>query len=223
MRQDQVLLVEGPNDRWFFEAMCRSLNLSAIVKVAIPQDIAGPKAYNNKGGIFATLPLLISQMSDGTITNIGVIVDADTSASNGMGLAKTLELFSEKVGEQGFADRRRVGPDGGYVFKSNDGLGDVGLWIMPDNRSEGMLEDWVYATALASERTAIAHAEQTIATVPGPIRFKEIHRIKAITSVWMSWQKVPGQGIKQVVSDSLLDTNHELHKRFVAWLRHLFA
>jgi hypothetical protein len=223
MRQDQVLLVEGPNDRSFFEALCRSLNISATVKVSIPQDIGGPKAFNNKGGIYVTLPLLISQMGDGTLSKIGVIVDADTSASNGMGFTKTLELFTEKVKALGYITRRRVGTAGGYVFSNNDGLGDVGLWIMPDNQSEGMLEDWVYTIALASEHTAIAHAKQTIATVPGDQRYKEIHRIKAITSVWMSWQKVPGQGIKQAVSDDLLDKNHKLYKNFAAWLKDLFA
>ncbi|MCJ2035953.1 DUF3226 domain-containing protein [Methylobacterium sp. J-068] len=186
MRQDRVLLVEGPNDKFFFEAMCRSLGLSTIVKVASPQDIAGPKVFNNKGGIFKILPLLISQMNDGSIASLGVIVDADTSATHGMGVEKTLELFAQKIEKDGFRDRRRVGDQGGYVFKNNDGLGDIGLWIMPDNQSEGMLENWVYSTARGSERADIAHAEKAIATLPGQIKFKEIHRIKAITSVWMS-------------------------------------
>ena len=212
----QILLVEGESDRAFFEQVCKALGLKTVT-VAPPRDLAG--THNTKQGVFNHLPVLLAQLADGGIARLAVVVDADTVA-NGGGFTNALQRVSDIVALYDFA--QAVHPHGGIVFRNKDGLKDFGLWVMPNNLGEGMLEDWVKQCIVPAESVLFTRAETSVAALPLPLKFKGHHRCKAEVATWLAWQKRPGHGMYQAVEDGLLDTNSAHFQRFVAWMKHVY-
>ena len=110
----------------------------------------------------------------------------------------------------------------GLVFENSDGLADLGLWIMPNNRDEGMLEDFIKTCVSTTEQPLFNHAVQVVQAVPNK-KFKDHHYSKAEVATWLAWQKPPGHGLYWSVKDKLLDTNHALFQEMQQWLKNIFT
>lgn len=214
---DRILLVEGEADRAFFEQICRVLELDTSVTVAPPKGLAG--THNTKEGVFNYLPILLGQLADGQITRLAVIVDAD-SVENGGGYERAINRVGSIVAPYGFTPAAHTA--GGIVFQHDDGLADFGLWVMPNNADEGMLEDWIKQSIHPDEQGLFAHAATVVAALPQPPKFKPIHLSKAEVATWLAWQKQPGHGTYRAVEDGLIDINGIYYQTLIAWLGHVF-
>ncbi len=214
---DQKLLVEGESDRRFFTEICKTLGLSEIVTVVSPKDAGGPK--NSKEGVFNILPPLLDQLPDARITRLAVVVDAD-SAANGSGYKHVIDKVENIVKPHGFT--LASDPVGGVLFQHDDGLADFGLWVMPNNGDEGMLEDWIKSCVHPDENQLFAHAKTVVDTLPQK-KFKSIHISKAEVATWLAWQKQPGHGLYRAVEDQLIDTNSALFLELNVWLTHIYS
>lgn len=213
---DRILLVEGEADRSFFEQICKALHLHANVKVAPPKLLGG--SHNTKEGVFNHLPVLLKQLADGQITHLAVVVDAD-SAAHGGGCQRAIDRIEGIVAPFGF--KPATDSRSGVVLRHDDGLADFGLWVMPDNRDEGMLEDWVKRCIHRNEQALFAHAATVVAALPQP-RFKPIHRSKAEVATWLAWQKSPGHGPYRALEDHLIDVDSPLFQSLDEWLTRIF-
>ena len=111
---------------------------------------------------------------------------------------------------------------GGVLFQHDDGLADFGLWVMPNNRDEGMLEDWIKHCIHPDENDLFAHAGTVVDTLP-QTKFKPIHISKAEVATWLAWQKKPGHGLYHSVEENLIDTNSVLFKELSDWLNHIYG
>jgi hypothetical protein len=220
MNHKNILLVEGDADRGFFEVLCRLLGISVDVRVATPKDTGG--AHNTKQGVLSHLTsALLPQLQDGQLERIGVVVDADHRAAHGDGYAATLVRFTDALAQAGY----QLDPvaASGLIFSHQDGLADLGLWIMPNNADEGMLEDWIKQCLHPSETGLYQHGQKSMGEIPGGAKFQSWHKTKAEVATWLAWQKKPGHGLYNAVQSELLDTESSLFKELHAWLRHMFA
>ena len=213
---DRILLVEGESDWSFFVEICKTLELHPSVKVAPPKNVGG--FHNTKEGVFNHLPILLSQLGDAQITHLAVVVDAD-SEDNGGGYQRVIERITKIVAPYGFT--LVFNPVGGVLFQNDDDLADFGLWVMPNNNDEGMLEDWIKSCVHPDEHELFAHAETVVDTLPQP-KFQPIHVSKAEVATWLAWQKQPGHGLYRAVEDQLIDTNSALFKELCVWLTHIY-
>ncbi len=213
----QILLVEGEADRAFFELICKDLDLGTVT-VATPKNLDAWK--NTKEGVFNHLPVLLKLLPDGRTSQLAAVVDAD-SAVNGGGFAQVIQRVTNIVEPFGFAQANH--PSGGIVFRHNDGLADFGLWVMPNNSDEGMLEDWIKGCIQPDEQALFNHAEDTVAGLPQPQKFKEIHRTKAEVATWLAWQEHPGHGSYRAVEDGLISKNGPPYQNLAAWLGHIYC
>ena len=214
---DRVLLVEGESDRSFFEEICKTLGLHTSVTVAPPKDVGG--SHNTKEGVLNHFPILLNQLGDAQITRLAIIVDAD-SEDNGGGYQRAIDKVAEKVEPYGFT--MISDPVGGVLFQHDDGLADFGLWVMPNNCDEGMLEDWIKHCIHPDENNLFAHAETVVDTLP-QTKFNPIHISKAEVATWLAWQKKPGHGLYHAVEENLIDTNSALFKELCVWLTHIYS
>lgn len=214
---DRILLVEGEADRAFFELICRGIGLGNTVTVAPPKDLAG--THNSREGVFNHLPLLLQQLNDGTVTRLAVVVDAD-SPPNG-GFAPTRDRVTQIVAPFGYG--LPLNNSGGLLYAHSDGLADFGLWVMPNNSSVGMLEDWIKQCVGANENALLSHAEGVVAALPDPPKFKPLHLSKAEVATWLAWQKRPGNGLYSAVTDDLIDPQSPAYVELTDWLRHVFS
>ena len=216
MSSKNILLVEGEADRAFFELICKKLALDAFVRVAAPKDLTG--SHNTKEGVFNCLPTELKNLGDGHTTYLAVVLDADSEPNGGFQAAR--DRINEIV--EPFGYRLSSGNAGGSIYQNDDGLADLGLWVMPNNAQEGMLEDWVKSCMHSDEQTLFTYAVSAIDALPAPPKFNTIHRSKAEVATWLAWQKRPGHGLYRIVQDDLIDTGSLLYLELSAWLKHVF-
>ena len=169
--------------------------------------------------MFNLLPNLLNQLGDAQITRLAVVVDAD-SEDNGGGYQRAIGRVTEIVEPYGFT--LIPNPVGGVLFQHDDGLADFGLWVMPNNCDEGMLEDWIKSCVHPNENQLFAHAKTVVDTLPQK-KFKSIHISKAKVATWLAWQKQPGHGLYRAVEDQLIDTNSALFLELNVWLTHIYC
>jgi hypothetical protein len=213
----KVLLVEGNSDKSFFEKICKRLSLDAVVQVAPPKDLGG--RFNSKEGVFQRLEVLLNQLNDGQITHIALVVDADYSEHHGLGCQKTIDRVTAIV--KPFDFELDPASENGLCFKHTDGFADLGLWVMPDNQQEGMLEDWIKTCVKVDEQTLFQTASSVVQVLENP-KFSTHLTAKAEVATWLAWQKQPGHGLYLTLKDDLLDGDSPLFKAIEQWLLGIF-
>ncbi len=214
----KILLVEGESDRIFFQEMCKLLGLDIEVKVNTPVNYGAKK--DGKIAAFNLLVALMAQLADGSITHLAMVVDADFP-DDGWGYIKTIEHIKNKIRNSGY-DNPVVKHDG-LSFPHSDGLSNFGLWVMPDNQSEGMLEDWITMAVKNEELLLLKHAMNIVKSLPQPQKFKVIHRSKAEIATWMAWQRIPGQGLHTVIGENLISLESKPIMQLTNWLQHIYT
>ena len=101
------------------------------------------------------------------------------------------------------------------------GVPRVGLWLMPDNGSDGELEDLV-ATMVRSNDSIWPLAEAYLRGLPeGECEHVDKKPKKATLHVWLANKKKPGR-MGAAIGAGHLNTESELASRLSSWLRRLF-
>ncbi|AZN35876.1 DUF3226 domain-containing protein [Iodobacter ciconiae] len=215
---DRLLLVEGEADRAFFELLCRKHTVDAeAIKVSSPKGLGGD--WDSKQGVLNLLEAQISDLNDGRLQALAIVVDADRAPDGGF--AKTIQQITVKVTPQGYGTPPVSLVTGGLLYKHNDGLPDLGVWVMPDNKNEGMLEDWIKQSVSTAEQGFFTQAQSTVANLVNP-KFGAPRVSKAEVATWLAWQKQPGEGLYCTVKHNLLDSDAPLHTGLVQWLKTVF-
>ena len=93
---------------------------------------------------------------------------------------------------------------------------------MPDNRSKGILEDFLYFL-VPTNSMLFDHVKSSVADIPaGERRFSQLDEPKAIIHTWLAWQKEPGKPLGTAITAKFLDANVIQVDVLVAWLKRLF-
>lgn len=225
-----ILLVEGIYDKEFYSEICKALKIEAKILVVTPKGAEKEKSESNlpyikntKQGVFNILKLQLDFVKQGKIKNFAVIVDADYSDKSASGFEDTLEKVSKIVKTSGYYLDENAS-NSGIVFKSNNGLPNFGLWIMPNNQKNGMLEDFIKQCIHADESSLMAQAVKAVQGLESPKFNPTTKTTKAEIATWLAWQKEPGHGLYNVFPNynnkkqNLLDQDNPQFKAFTHWL-----
>ena len=139
-----------------------------------------------------------SELRASGLEALGVMVDANGGADRCWGRIRDrcrgeFECLPEEI------------PEGGLEVDHPDGA-RFGVWIMPDNRFCGMLEDFLIR--LIPEACEDLHrlAQHCVAEAArNGASFRDVHRRKAEIHTWLAWQDEPGRQLHQAVHHRLLD------------------
>ena len=146
---------------------------------------------------------------------LGVVVDA-----NGDAAARWDQLRTHCGGE--FPDLPNQIPAEGLEVVHADGP-RFGVWIMPDNRFEGMLEDLLVRLVPDDAGDLYEMARSCVATArSNAAPFKDVHERKAEIYTWLAWQDPPGLRLHEAVKHRVLDPTRPESRPFVDWFRRLF-
>ena len=94
---------------------------------------------------------------------------------------------------------------------------------MPDNRQNGMLEDFI--------SFLIPHDDRLLPVVDSIIekieadkinKYKMIHHSKASVHTWLAWQEEPGTPLGAAITKRYLTTEEVTCKRLIDWMNNLF-
>ncbi len=146
---------------------------------------------------------------------IVLVLDADRAPEGGPALRwkEVLDaLRTVKIDIPGNAST-----EDGLIHDLSDGR-RVAVWLFPDCRSEGAMEDFVLQRLVPEKDTLLGHAETVVDALPDK-RFPAKHVQKARMRSWLSWQERPGLPPGRAISERVLAVSEERLGTFAVWLR----
>jgi len=201
------LLVEGNNDKHVVMSLCSHYNVNdnfAIVSC---------------DGVNEVLKRLRLSLTNSSVyERIGIVVDADNNLVSRWNSIKEILM-------SGNYDVSDVEPQcDGIVIDSINGKNKVGVWLMPNNKDIGMIED--FAIKMVDVNDVLMKKAETVLTeleVEGIQKYAPVHRSKAKIHSYLAWQKDPGRPIGQSITANVLDADSPVAFSFSRWLKRLFG
>ncbi len=199
----KLLLVEGVDEEYVVNRLCEHHNFTG--KFGVVEKKGFPelkKAIRPEAKVSRRVAL-------------GILVDANDNPA-GRWDSVTYQL-------------RRLGLDTppqmastGTVIDGTGGMPRVGIWLMPNNRCKGELEDFIQG--LIPEGDPIwPLASSYIEGIPaGERKFKSQKAQRARIHAWLAAREEPRRMGEAILAKDL-DANAESAKHFVGWLRRLFG
>lgn len=201
----RILYVEGKNDLHVVANICKRHD---VVKFKI-------KYSGDVGKLLDDVPTVVkAELADADA--IGMVVDADTSLANRW---QSISSRLVQVGYEGFPPSPTAG---GLVIgpRADLHLPTVGVWVMPNNKDDGTLEDFL-ASLVPQGDEDWGHAEACVGAL-GTCRFGPSDRKKAVLYTWLAWRETPGQPYGTAIGSGWFDVSAEPAVRFARWLQQLF-
>lgn len=195
-------MVEGQDDKHVVQKICQRRQYSY------------PR-IEDKGGIDRLLASISPELKVSGRQAVGILVDAnDNPNARWTSIRDRLSKVGVTLPEN---------PDlHGTIVDTGD-LPRVGIWLMPDNESQGALEHFV-ERMIPSDDAVWPLSRQYIEGIPEEHRrFKESHSQKAKIHAWLAARETPGLLMGTAISSEDLQLDGDLVEKFVAWLQKLFG
>lgn len=199
---NKKLLVEGNDDQHVVWSLCEKF------KVEENFDVIDCKGISN----------LLSQISvrlkQSELKALGLIIDADVN------LMDRWRKIHAMLSSIGFNCPDVLPPDGLILQKEDV---KVGVWIMPNNNLNGMLEDFVSFLIPPDDELTIV-ADKTLNSIEEQKlnRYQAIHKSKAHIHSWLAWQDDPGTPMGLAITKRYLTTDNDTCSSFIKWLTNTF-
>jgi hypothetical protein len=149
------------------------------------------------------------------IKAFGIILDANDSFESRW--TRVLERCREIS-----ADFPEDLPAEGVIHVDDAGL-RIGVWVMPDNKSRGMLETFV-SQLLTPERTPLWDLARESCDKASGIDgcYTPAHRDKALVHTYLAWVEPPGLSLPHSFLRRAFDARVPLAGKFADWFMKLF-
>lgn len=202
-----ILLVEGPNDEHVMKHICGKRDVPDLDEV---------KPLGNVERLIEAFPVQLKAAEEGDV--VGIVADADTDIGRRWQSIHDvlMSVGYESVPDQPIAEGTILDAPADRV------LPRTGVWLMPDNRTKGIMEDFLRFLIPLPSRL-FDHVHRSVASIsPADRLFREAAESKAIIYTWLAWQREPGMPLGRAISARFLDANVSQVDVLVAWLMRLF-
>ena len=206
MAGKKILLVEGPDDEHVVKHICGNRGIA-------PLEV---KPHGGVENLLESIPVRLKASEDGDI--VGVVIDADSDVN-----ARWRSLRDRLV-KAGYQDVPADPTQDGTILGPPDRtlLPRVGIWIMPNNKTNGILEDFL-RFLIPQADALFGHVQSSVAAIPPAVRrFSQPAETKAIIHTWLAWQKEPGKPLGTAITARFLDPQVPQVDGLVSWLNRLF-
>lgn len=217
MSHPRLLLVEGDDDAHAIRNLLGQHDIPAAFL-----DDAGAHhtvAIKQVEGVDDFPPSIRKELKvNPNLGALGVVPDADRSAENEWrSVWDALHAHGERPS---LPELKRNGWMGSVPTYEGHEVIPAGAWIMPDNASEGALEE--FAMDLVPRGDELwDYSKEVIEGLPER-RFNEKDEGKAHIHTWLAWQETPREPIGRAIQQDVLNPHADLAVRFVNWVRELF-
>jgi hypothetical protein len=205
-----VLLVEGRQD---LRVIPELIEKNGVPWVKGDPHIPHIHVCDGDSKLLAQITIWLKETS---LSALGIVVDAD---DNPRGRWESIRNVCRKV----IPDLPEELPESGLICNASNEV-KFGVWIMPDNRMESMLETFLAYLIPDERETLWEFAQQSTqeATNQGA-DFTEFQRDKANIYTWLAWQNPPGRQLHQAVMAKILNPTHPNAQKFVTWFKELYG
>ncbi|GAP98385.1 DUF3226 domain-containing protein [Leptolyngbya sp. NIES-2104] len=167
-----------------------------------------------------TDPVVIqAQIDTSNLQALGIVIDADDQPVSRWQSVRNAVCRS-------IPDIPEELPETGLVHQAQNSIGDpirFGIWMMPDNRLQGMLETFLAHLIETEQQELWQYAQEATGIAKTKsARFKQTHTDKANLYTWLAWQAPPGRQLHQAIQEKILKPEHPTAQRFVAWFKDLY-
>jgi len=130
---------------------------------------------------------------------------------------------SARLREGGYSNVLSVPSAAGLVLDPSSAITPrVGLWIMPNNQVQGILEDFL-RFLIPQGDSLFQHATSSVQQIPeGRRLFVPQDTRKAEMHTWLAWQAEPGRPYGTAITAGFLNDDCPEADTLIAWLRRLF-
>ena len=166
------------------------------------------------------LGLIKTAVKASTGSAIGFVIDADHSATSTWDAVRhRIEEAIKEVG--GTPKLPQAFPVSGLIVDVPELKSRIGVWIMPDNSSSGILEDFLKTLVKAGDRLLSHSQRATDEAIQLGATFSAEAKPKAMIHAWLAWQEKPGCPFGIALKSHYFDHNSVTAKRFVNWIKQL--
>ncbi|MDR2756161.1 MAG: hypothetical protein LBC20_10685 [Planctomycetaceae bacterium] len=200
---NQKLLVEGKDDQHVIWALCQQFNIKESFDVI------------DCGGVANLLEQIPQRLKQSGIESLGIIVDADIDLNaRWQSIKNLLTVHQFEIPDQL--------PEEGLICQNADGI-TFGVWVMPNNKVNGMLEDFI-AFLVPESDPLLPIAADVLNDIESRNlqKYSRNYKAKAQIHTWLAWQEEPGTPLGQSITKRYLSTDTETCLRLINWLKGLF-
>jgi uncharacterized protein DUF3226 len=224
----RILLVEDKDDPHVVSAL---LNYSGVIvqktqpwekrRLVLEFDNSGTDRIElhvtMAHGVIDLLERLPVECKTSDLDTLAAIVDAD------LDIRSRWDEVKLRLDKAGCRNVPKELPESGLVRSIPDGP-RVGVWIMPDNKSIGMLEDFIISSLIPDDDPILPLVTAFIDSIPENIcPFPPCHRSKAIIHAWLALRKNPGNPLGKAITERALVPGKEQCKIFLSWLHEMLV
>ena len=204
-----ILRVEGRDDQFVIKHLLLRHNIDPTrVKIKFAED-----TDENTGGRDKLLEGMRTEVKTSVDQSVGFILDADGAPED------CWRAVQNQLKDVGLALPPEI-PVDGFVGDSVSFKARVGVWLMPDNRRSGALEEFLRGLVKNEDAALLQLAEtSTTSAKERGATFPEAKRLKAILHTWLAWQKRPGVPYGLAIAARYFRHNSPTALAFVEWFR----
>ncbi len=156
-----------------------------------------------------------AELKSSGLSHLGILVDADEVLEN------RWTAIRDRC-SKAFPNLPKTFPDTGIIVENDVGL-RLGVWIMPDNKTAGMLETFLgFLVPNTQDQLFVAAQESARNTRELGAPYIDAHASKANIYTWLAWQDPPGRQLHQAVLQEILSPRSPHAQPFVSWFRQLY-
>lgn len=199
-----VLMVEGPDDCHVVKYLRSETSLDFSI---VPM-----------GGVEKALKFheIETRFKATECRALGIMVDADDN------LDARWNKVSSRLVRLGISVPDAPEPNGTIIPARNDDEPRVGIWLMPDNRSNGELEDFIKSMIPENDPVWPLSEEYINGIPPEHRKFPSGKILRAQVHAWLAARKRPRPGMGSAIAAKDLDIKALSSRTFLAWLQKLF-
>jgi hypothetical protein len=206
-----LLLVEGAQDKRVIPYLIEANGIkwgttrNPIVQI---ESYDGLQKLINKDEISTAL-------KTSGLAALGIMVDAD---NNPAGRWQSIRNTCREI----IPDLPDELPESGLIHILSDGK-KFGVWIMPDNKMQGMLETFLSYLIPEESEPLWDYAQSVVKeaqTKGAPVI--DSHIDKANIYTWLAWQHPPGRQLHNAIMERILNPTHPRSTVFVNWFKSLY-
>ncbi len=199
-------MVEGRDDKHVLKHICGNRGLPRL-------DLIKP--LGNVERLLENFPVRL-RASNEEGDAVGVVIDADTD------LDARWQSIHSRLKKVGYVQVPSQPDPNGTILAPppNSLLPTAGIWIMPDNKTAGILEDFL-RFLIPQPDALLDHVMCSVNSVPEQ-RFTDLDRPKAVIHTWLAWQEEPGRPYGTAITAKFLDPSQPQADILATWLKRLF-
>lgn len=214
-----VLICEGIDDRAVLAKLVEKRGLGSVrtkylkeLRDVKPDYFLIRPDKEDEGGFDRAKRILEILLINPEMKTMAIVIDADDELN---GKKAAIEGLANLVGFEALP--QLPWPDGCIV--RTPAKRTLGVWIMPDNQSDGKLET-LLARTIDSADPNWSYAGHVLNDVEPP-RFNEVDRDKAHLRTWLAWQNPPGLQFGTALQARKFNPDHAAFDPLTEWLRKL--